>query len=232
MDELNKKDIDEEESTIEDLEGGKREKHNNVEPSYLEQPLVSLDLMDDAEGKATSSHERGNLEKLLVQKEEELRQKHDQWLRALAEHENYKKRMAHEKANILKFGNESLMRELLPVIDNLELSLEHARKTKNVDTLIEGIELVRKEFLRKLEKFGLRVISAQREKFDPTRHESIAQIETGDYPEDTVVEELQKGYFIHDRLLRPAKVTLAKPSHGIGKEPLTSEETTKASKIT
>lgn len=152
-------------------------------------------------------------EKLLEKKQEEVRRLNDRLLRAQAEFENYKKRMAREKANMLKFGNESLMQELLPVIDNLELSLEHANAAKNVESIIEGIEIIRKELLRRLEKFGLRVIAAQGEKFDPDEHESVAQIETSDYPEGTVVEELQKGYFIHDRLLRPAKVTVAKASN-------------------
>jgi len=154
-----------------------------------------------------------DLLKLLKEKEEELQKEHERLLRTLAEHENYKKRMAREKANFLKFGNESLIKELLSVLDNLERSLEHARNAKNKDAIIEGIELVRREFLRKLEQFGLSVISARGEKFDPNKHEATAQIETAEHPEDTVVDEFQKGYFIHDRLLRPAKVSVAKPPH-------------------
>jgi molecular chaperone GrpE len=107
------------------------------------------------------------LARLLKEKEEELKKEHDHLLRTLAEHENYKKRMARERADFLKFGNESLIKELLPVLDNLELSLEHARNLTNADAITAGIELVKKEFLRKLEKFGLSVISARGEKFDP-----------------------------------------------------------------
>ena len=148
--------------------------------------------------------------RLLKEKEEELHKEHDRLLRAVAEHENYKKRVAREKADSLKFSNESLIRELLPVLDNLELSLEHARNSTSTDAIIDGVELIKKEFLRKLEKFGLTAISAQGEKFDPTKHEATAQVETSQQPENTVVHELQKGYFIHDRLLRPARVTVAK----------------------
>ena len=151
-----------------------------------------------------------DLASLLKEKEEELHKEHDRLLRALAEYENYKKRMAREKADFLKFSNESFIKELLPVLDNLELSLEHARSEKSADAITEGIELVKKEFLRKLEKFGLSAIAARGEKFDPARHEAVAQIETSQHPENTVVDELQKGYFIHDRLLRPARVTVAK----------------------
>ena len=121
--------------------------------------------------------------------------------------------MARERADFLKFGNESLIKELLPVLDNLELSLEHARNATNANAITEGIELVKKEFLRKLEKFGLSAISARGEKFDPNRHEAAVQIETAEHPEDTVIDEFQKGYFIHDRLLRPARVSVAKAPH-------------------
>jgi len=151
-----------------------------------------------------------DLASLLKVKEEELQKEHDRLLRTLAEHENYKKRMARERADFLKFGNEALIKELLPVLDNLELSLEHARNATNAHAITEGIELVRKEFLRKLEKFGLSAVSARGEKFDPNRHEAAAQIETTEHPEDTVVDEFQKGYFIHDRLIRPARVSVAK----------------------
>jgi molecular chaperone GrpE len=154
-----------------------------------------------------------NLTSLLKVKEEELQKEHDRLLRTLAEHENYKKRMARERADFLKFGNESLIKELLPVLDNLELSLEHARNATNANAITEGLELVKKEFLRKLEKFGLSAISARGKKFDPNRHEAVAQIETAEHPENTVVDEFQKGYFIHDRLLRPARVSIAKPPH-------------------
>jgi molecular chaperone GrpE len=151
-----------------------------------------------------------DLQTLLEKKDEELRQKHDRLLRTQAEFENYKKRTVREKADLLKFGNESLMKELVPVIDDLERSLEHARGTDQIDTIVDGIEMIRKEFFKKLEKFGLRQIAAQGEMFDPLKHEAIAQVKTSVYPENAIVEELQKGYFIHDRLLRPATVKVAK----------------------
>ena len=153
------------------------------------------------------------LKRLLEEKEEKLRQEHDRLLRTQAEYENYKKRMARERANLLKFGNESLIKELLPIIDNLERSLEHANNAETIDTIIDGIEMIKKEFLKKLEKFGLKTISAKGEKFDPLKHEAKSQIETSEYPEGTIAEELQKGYFIYDRLLRPAMVVVAKPPH-------------------
>jgi molecular chaperone GrpE len=149
-------------------------------------------------------------ESLLNQRDKELSELHDRLLRNQAEFENYKKRMAREKAGMLKFGNESLMRELLPVIDNLDLFLAHASTARTIKGMAEGIEIVRKELVRKLETFGLKSITAQGEKFDPDKHEAVSQVETSEYPEDTVVSELQRGYAIHERLLRPAKVIVAK----------------------
>jgi molecular chaperone GrpE len=189
-----------------------------------EESINSAQESPEVDREEKKNKKKGELERLLEEKEEELREKHDQLLRALAEYENYKKRMIREKANLLKFGNESLIKELLPVIDSLELSLEHARNTRNIDSIVEGIEMIKKEFLKKLEKFGLKAISAKGERFDPTKHEATSQVETSEYPENTIVEELQKGYLIHDRLLRPAMVTVAKAPQTSPSEPSKSKD--------
>ena len=160
--------------------------------------------------KEKTKKKKEDLKKSLEEKDEELRQKHDSLLRNQAEFENFKKRTAREKADLLKFRNESLMRELLPVIDNFERSLAHAKDAPSIDDIISGIDLIKKDLMGKLEKLGLKAISAQGEPFDPLKHEATLQIETSEHPENTVVDELQKGYCIHDRLLRPAMVTVAK----------------------
>jgi len=197
------------EATCCENQGGVRNRKDDEGDSTFEK--------HDREGKEILEITKEELAKLLEEKNEELRQTHDRLLRRQADYENYKKRVAREKADLLKFGNAALIKELLPIIDNLELSLEHTRntcKSENINDIIEGIEIIRKEFLKKLEKVGLRVVSAQGEKFDPTKHEATTLIETSEYPESAIVEELQKGYFLHDRLLRPAKVTVARlPDH-------------------
>ena len=219
MGEMKKKEAKIESDKQETLE--KKRENQELELTCLEESLESKDLKNDDRGResAIESSEglkKGKLEtkkedlaKLLEKKEEELRQKHDLLLRTQADYENYKKRMAREGSNLLRFGNETLVKELLPVIDNLERSLEHARNAKTIDNIIKGIEMIQKEFLEKLEKFGLKVISAQGEKFDPTKHEATAQVETSEYPESTIVNELQNGYFILDRLLRHAMVIVS-----------------------
>lgn len=148
---------------------------------------------------------------LLKEKDELLAQKHDQLLRTQADFENYKKRMAREREDLLKFGNERLMKELLPILDNFERSLTHAKESSSLEGILEGVDLIRKEMVKTLIKFGLREISTKGERFDPTVHEATAQIPTDDYEEGTVMAEFQKGYFVHDRLLRPAMVAVAGP---------------------
>jgi molecular chaperone GrpE len=199
-----------------DSESKKEKGHKQPESPDVNERVENADasteeILKEKQPETSATLKREDLERLLKEKEEELKKEHDRLLRTLADHENYKKRMAREKADFLKFGNESLIKELLPVLDNLERSLEHARNANSADAITEGIELVIKEFLRKLEKFGLRVISARREKFDPNKHEAVLQIETAEHPEGTVLDEYQKGYFIHDRLLRPTRVSVAKP---------------------
>jgi len=174
--------------------------------------------------KEKTKKKKEDLKKSLEKKEEELRQKHDCLLRNQAEFENFKKRTAREKLDLLKFGNESLMRELLPVIDNFERSLAHAKDAPSIDDIISGIDLIKKDFMGKLEKFGLKAIPAQGEPFDPLKHEATLQIETSEHTENTVVAELQKGYCIHDRLLRPAMVTVAKAPSTPHNESSDSEE--------
>jgi len=213
-------DFDTNSDTERNAEAELREK----DPVPLNQPPHDVSVAEDDTEKSGSSaghqgdtnkgrtkkKKKANLEELLEKKEEELKEKHDWLLRNQAEFENFKKRTAREKADLLKFGNESLIRELLPVIDNLERSLAYANDAASLDNLISGIELIQKDLIGKLEKFGLKAIPSQGEAFDPQKHEATLQIETSEHPENTIVEELQKGYCIHDRLLRPAMVTVAK----------------------
>ena len=124
---------------------------------------------------------------------------------------NYRKRVQREKEDLLRFGNENILREFLPVLDNLERAVEHARNEKNENQgLLEGVEMTITQFQKALEKFGARTFSALGEVFDPGRHEAMGQIDSEDQPPNTVVQELQKGCLLNDRLLRPAMVMVAK----------------------
>jgi molecular chaperone GrpE len=150
------------------------------------------------------------LQAKLAAREQEAKELHDRLLRVSADYENYKKRSAREMDDFRKYANQSLLKELLTVVDNLELAINSAEEEKNTDEkLIEGLNLTRTEMLRIFEKFNVKPITARGEVFDPTFHEAVMREETDDYPENTVLSEFQKGYLIHDRLLRPAMVVVA-----------------------
>jgi molecular chaperone GrpE len=133
----------------------------------------------------------------------------DRALREQAELENFKKRAMRDKTEALRWANEGLLRALLPVIDNLQRAVDHARASREVDALVEGVELVLRSFLDALERHGVKPVDAHGNQFDPSRHEAIGHIESTE-PANTVVAEHQRGYTFHDRLLRPAMVTVGK----------------------
>ena len=162
------------------------------------------------------------IEMLKAQTEEKAKQaeeNYDRFLRAQAELENYKKRAEREKSSLAKYGNEELIKAILPVVDNLERALDHPQG-ENPDGLLEGVKIIYNQFLQVLEKFGLTPIAAVGEPFDPSKHEAMMQVESTDHEPNTVVSELQRGYFLNDRLLRPAMVSVARaPGEKEEKEP-------------
>lgn len=145
-------------------------------------------------------------------KQEEAKETYDRFLRVSADFENYKKRASREMEEFRKYANQSLLKEMLSVVDNLELAINSSNDGKNTDkNLIEGLNLTLNEILRVFEKFNVTPIEAQGKTFDPAYHEAVMREETDDYPENSVISEFQKGYLIHDRLLRPAMVVVAVP---------------------
>jgi molecular chaperone GrpE len=135
----------------------------------------------------------------------------DRVLRLSAEFENYKKRSSKELNEFKKFANETLLKQLLNVIDNMERAISSATKDKgDVKTLIEGIEMTHREMLRIMEMFNVKHVEAEGQCFDPAFHQAVTQIESDDHPANTVITEFQKGYLFHDRLLRPSMVVVSK----------------------
>jgi molecular chaperone GrpE len=150
------------------------------------------------------------LEAELAAARSEVKEQEDRWLRERAEVENFKKRMARERADMVRFANEALLKDLLPIVDNLERAVEHARGGGNGQPLVDGVALVLKAFLDVLERHGVSRIAAKGTPFDPAQHEAMAQVATDAHAPNSVVEEHQAGYRLHDRLLRPALVSVAK----------------------
>jgi molecular chaperone GrpE len=168
--------------------------------------------------KRSSKEVVAELEAALKKAQEEAAENYDRLLRVSADIENYKKRVAKEKSDLIRYGNEELIKELLPVIDNLERALGHANAEGNEEGIRSGVEMTLQQFLGILQRFGVTPITAEGEPFDPTKHEAIMEQATGDYDPGRVVAELQKGYLLNDRLVRPAKVVVAKAHGGAGSE--------------
>jgi molecular chaperone GrpE len=133
----------------------------------------------------------------------------DQLLRLGAEFENYKKRVQREKSDLIKFGNESLLKAVLPILDNLERAIDHGKGTNEKGPLFQGVEIILRQFLTVLERFGVKPVEAMGELFDPEKHEAVSLAESDQEP-NRVISELEKGYLFHERLLRPAKVLVSK----------------------
>lgn len=135
----------------------------------------------------------------------------DRYLHLAAEFENYKKRTRRENDDFKKYANESILKEMLGVLDNFDLAVKHiADADQGIDKLHEGVELIRKQFADVMEKFGVKEIPASGERFDPNVHQAVSQIDTADVPDGHVAETYRKGFFYKERVLRPAMVVVGR----------------------
>lgn len=142
----------------------------------------------------------------LTHENEELR---DRWLRAVAEYQNLRRRIMSERAFAFREGKKQVLVELLNVLDDLERSLEAMKDAADLDAIKVGVELVHRQFINALNKLGVRAIPALNERFEPQYHEPVERVETDQYDEGTIVEEVQRGYMMDDLVIRPAKVKVA-----------------------
>lgn len=150
-----------------------------------------------------------DLQLTLQAKIDEYKGLHDKYLRQAAEFENYKRLSQREQRDQIRFGNEQLLKELLPVVDNLERALVSARQANEGDGLVKGVDLTLKQLLGALAKFGVNPIQSVGQPFDPASHQAVAHVPSDKVPVDSIVEEFQKGYKLHDRILRAAMVTVS-----------------------
>jgi molecular chaperone GrpE len=146
----------------------------------------------------------------LEQKNTEIKAAQDKQLRVYAEMENYKKRTARDQMEQLRYANEKLLKEFLPVLDNLERALSHIKEAQERSPWAEGVELTYRQWLEVLKKFGVMPIASVGEPFDPSHHQAVTYLDTNEYPENHVAEELQKGFLYHERVLRPSMVAVAR----------------------
>jgi molecular chaperone GrpE len=165
-------------------------------------------LEKEGEEQETSGHEDIMLK--LQEKEKEAADNYDKYVRAVAELENYRKRAAREKADSIKFGNENIIKDILPLVDSMDRALQHADGYGYSDSFKKGLKLLQDQLLGCLGKHGVQQIECVDKTFDPNIHEAVFQVDAGAHEDNKVVEELEKGYRLHERLLRPAKVSIFK----------------------
>jgi molecular chaperone GrpE len=143
--------------------------------------------------------------------QEEAKKFEDLYLRSNADLVNVKKRLEREKDSVIKFANENLAKDLLPVLDNIERALDHAdTDDSGQEGILEGIRLMQQSLKSVLEKYSVTQVTALGQKFDPGFHEAVMQEEDPDADDGTVLKEIQKGYLLKDRLIRPAMVVVSK----------------------
>jgi molecular chaperone GrpE len=184
------------------------------ESKASEDPTVSR---NGAEGAPSSADEappaEAPVDPLAAAQAETARLK-DQLLRLAADFDNYKKRARREQSDVSKASREEVLRDLLPVFDNLERATAHAAQATDIAALTEGIAMVMRQFTDTLGKLGVERVEAVGKPFDPTVHEAVQHLETSEHAAGTVAMELQAGYRSGDRVLRPAMVVVAKPPPG------------------
>ena len=187
----------------------------NVKTDPLsEETIESEDAVDATD--AVTEDADNDIEKRLEESEAEAKMAHDRFLRVSAEFENYKKRAQREVDDFRKYANEAIIKELLTVVDNLERAVESSSEKCENGQLLEGVDLTLKEILKVFEKFSVKPIEALEHEFDPAVHQAVLQEASETHAENRVIREFQKGYTIHDRLLRPAMVVVSKSAGNPG----------------
>jgi molecular chaperone GrpE len=168
---------------------------------------------------ASSSTEEANqlaeLQQALAAKTEECQGLNDRYLRLAAEFENYKRLAQRDQRDQIRYGNEQILKELLSVVDNLERAVKAAKDSGNSEGLVQGVDLTLKQLMGVLTKFGVEPISTVGQPFDPTAHHAVTSVASAQIPENHVVEEFQRGYRLHDRILRAAMVSVSTGSAAV-----------------
>ncbi len=187
---------------------GKKQRINKPKKEKANQNLE--EVTDEKISAAAKDQSEPTQEKLLEKERSRAHKMEDRYLRVNAEFENYKKRMIRESSDRLKFFNLDLIKELLPSLDNLERAISHAKiDNTDVESMIEGLEMVNKMTHEVFEKFGVSRVNTVGEVFDPNIHQAVGVVESDSVPENHVVEECLGGYLLHDRIIRPAMVRVS-----------------------
>jgi molecular chaperone GrpE len=171
-----------------------------------DQPHTKEDKTDDLSDESVI----GVLTQKLQEKEKEAAENYDKYVRAVADLENYKKRAARDKADSIKYGQENLIRDILPLVDSLNRAMEHACNSNDFNAFRNGLQLIQQQLGSCLGKQGVEPIEAVGRDFDPNLHEAVVQVESQNHGHNQVVQEFEKGYLLNGRLLRPSRVSVCR----------------------
>ncbi len=181
-------------------------KHHNNNP-FKNSENLDEDIKQEASENTEENSEKNNSEL------DELQKKYDtlnqQYLRLAADFDNYRKRQEHKREELLKFGTENALKKMIEVLDNFERGKKALENVEDCQTVKDSFNLVHKQVVEALTKLGLEVIETEGKEFDPNFHDAVMQTPTSDKPEHTIINELQKGYKMGDKVLRPALVNVA-----------------------
>ncbi|MDE0041032.1 MAG: nucleotide exchange factor GrpE [Candidatus Poribacteria bacterium] len=172
----------------------------------------------------TESEAELSLEEEFAKLKAEYQAQYDQMLRKIAEYDNLKKRAERRAEESSKYAIEGVIKDIIPIIDSVERAIESTSKSKDFDALSEGIQLIHKQLLDSLQRRSINPIETIGENFDPTRHEAIMHVESEEVPENAVIEEFQRGYTLHDRVIRPSMVSVSKGTPEAVKESVSPDE--------
>ena len=193
-----------------------KEKNNNIDQNQdKSKDATSLESEENIDKDLQNKDDSNNLEKNKeIELQEELEILKDEKLRLLAEMENLRKRFEKDKLYSIRYGSVNLARDILSTGDNLSRALESAKKEENksesINKLIDGLNMIQKEFMNILNKHGVEKIDAMKNKFDHNFHQAVLEVETDEFDEGIVVQEIQSGFLMYDRLLRPSMVGVSK----------------------
>ena len=168
----------------------------------------------------------------LAEKDKEIAELKDKYLRTLAESENARKRIRQQSEESVRIQREAILRDLLPIIDNLERALAAARSGTDAKTIVDGVEMTVRALIDFLRAQGVTPLQSVGQAFDPNRHEAVDHVASEAHPPNTVVDEFHRGYLIGDRVLRPARVSVAKGNGPIPESETEAKTTLPTLKIT
>lgn len=184
-----------------------RKTRKKIEEDYLD---LDEEGRDETVADSILVSNDGEIGQTIHEHEGKSAENYEKYLRAMADLENFKKRAAKEKQDTIKYGNEALIKDLLPIVDGMDRALEYSEQSADFTSFKEGLQMLQGQLCRCLEKHGVEAVDALNQPFDPHLHEALMMMESANHEANQVVSQMEKGYLLHGRLIRPAKVCVCK----------------------